>query len=81
MKQVIFMTKKKLNILYFLYAFWWITEILQWNKQWNLNEIEVATSENTDCDVHEWNKIQCYTEKKKKKKRLNFLFLLCFYLQ
>ena len=23
----------------------------------------VATSENTDCGVHEWNKIQFYTEK------------------
>ena len=38
---------------------------------------EWTPQENTDCGVHEWNKIQSYIEKKKS----NFLFLLCFYLQ
>ena len=35
----------------------------------------VATSENTDCGVHEWNKIQSYTEKKNHKFSASFMLL------
>ena len=48
----------------------------EWTPQAVFSRVAVATSENTDCGVHEWNKIQSYTEKKS-----NFLFRFCFYLQ
>ena len=44
----------------------------KWTPQAVFSRVAVATSENTDCGVHEWNKIQSYTEKK------NFCFFYAF---
>ena len=35
----------------------------EWTPQAVFSWVAVATSENTNCGVHEWNKIQSYTEK------------------
>ena len=40
----------------------------------------VATSENTDCGVHEWNKIQSYTEKLKFSVSFMLLFAIIMFL-
>ena len=37
--------------------------LTEWTPQAVFSRVAVATSENTDCGVHEWNKIQSYTEK------------------
>ena len=60
--------KKKKNDVHIVF-------FTEWTPQAVFSRVAVATSENTDCGVHDWNKIQSYTEK------IKFLFLLCFYLQ
>ena len=44
------------------------------------SRVAVATSENTDCGVHEWNKIQSYTEKFKFSVSFMLLFAIIVFL-
>ena len=53
---------------------------MEWTPQAVFSRVAVATSENTDCGVHEWNKIQSYTEKLKFSVSFVLLFAIIMFL-
>ena len=52
----------------------------EWTPQAVFLRVAVATSENTDCGVREWNKIQSYTEKLKFSVSFMLLFAIIVFL-
>ena len=50
----------------------------EWTPQAVFSRVAEATSGNTDCGVHEWNKIQSYTEKKNNNNKFSVSFMLLF---
>ena len=52
----------------------------EWTPQAVFSRVAVATNENNDCGVHEWNKIQSYTEKIKFSVSFMLLFAIIMFL-
>ena len=52
----------------------------EWTLQTVFSRVAVATNENTDCGVHECNKIQSYTEKLKFSVSFMLLFAIIMFL-
>ena len=74
------------NVSLQLYRGYWVFQckiefyFTEWIPQAVFSRVAAATSENTDCVVHEWNKIQSYTEKIKFSVSFMLLFTIFMFL-